>query len=61
LLTTVSYRENGAAAPQADAEAEKKVITTFRTAFDHMLFTVKPTPMEKSFINNNAEGVWIKP
>lgn len=31
---------------------------TYLTAYDHILFTVSEKPIEKSFINNNAEGVW---
>jgi hypothetical protein len=60
LLTTVSHREHGTT-PQSYAEDRKKWLKSFRTSFDHMLFTVKARPMEKQFVNNNAEGVWIKP
>jgi hypothetical protein len=31
----------------------------YRTAYDHILFTVLEEPVEKAFINNNAEGVWL--
>lgn len=30
----------------------------YHTAFDHILFTVRESPIPKAFINNNAEGVW---
>lgn len=30
----------------------------YQTAFDHVLVTVRAKPVEKEFINNNAEGVW---
>lgn len=70
LLTTVSYRnkETEAKVPASEKETEAKVSAserkdtlpqTFRTAYDHMIFTVKSEPLKKSFINNNAEGVWI--
>jgi len=60
LLTTVSCRKPGTT-PEGYAEERKSLIKTFRTSFDHMLFTVRPQPMKKDFINNNAEGVWISP
>ncbi|QTN32016.1 hypothetical protein HZ994_06625 [Akkermansiaceae bacterium] len=60
VLTTVTHRSHGVTA-ETYAEDRKRGIKTFRTTFDHMLFTVTPTPMKKDFINNNAEGVWIKP
>lgn len=60
LLTTVSYREQGTTA-QSYAEDRKKAIKTFRTTFDHMLFTVTPSPMKKDFVNNNSDGTWIAP
>lgn len=60
LLTTVSHREHGTTA-ETYAEKRKSWPKTFRTSFDHMLFTVSETPMKKEFINNNAEGVWINP
>lgn len=31
---------------------------THQTTFDHVLVTVRAKPVEKEFINNNAEGVW---
>lgn len=30
----------------------------YRTAFDHILFTILEEPVEKGFVNDNAEGVW---
>lgn len=30
----------------------------YRTAFDHILFTIVEKPVKKGFVNNNAEGVW---
>lgn len=60
LLTTVSYRDKETEA-QVPAGERKNLPQTFRTAFDHMLFTVKSQPLKKSYINNNAEGVWINP
>lgn len=30
----------------------------YRTAFDHMLFTIREEPVPKGFVNDNAEGVW---
>jgi hypothetical protein len=30
----------------------------FQSAFDHILLTVRGEPVEKDFINNNAEAVW---
>jgi hypothetical protein len=61
VLTTVSSREHGTT-PQTFAEERKKYpLKSFRTTFDHMLFTVQASPMKKDFVNNNAEGVWITP
>lgn len=60
VLTTVTHRAHGAS-PETFSEDRKKFAKTFRTTFDHMLFTVRQSPMKKDFINNNAEGVWIKP
>lgn len=42
---------------------EKKagLIKSFRTSFDHILFTVQPKPLAKEFINGNNEGVWVSP
>lgn len=37
----------------------RRWVKTFRPAFDHILLTVEPTPMEKHYINNNVEGVWL--
>lgn len=42
--------------------AEKKgILKSFRTSFDHILFTVQPKPAPKEFINGNVEGVWVSP
>ncbi|MGJ8642148.1 MAG: hypothetical protein ACSHX9_01970 [Luteolibacter sp.] len=60
LLTTVSYREEGTTA-ESYPESRKKAIKQFRTTFDHILFTVTPSPMKKDFINNNSDGTWIAP
>ena len=30
----------------------------YQAAFDHILVTVREKPVEKEFVNNNAEGVW---
>lgn len=60
VLTTVTHRAHGAS-PETFAEDRKRLTKTFRTTFDHILFTVKSTPMPKDLVNNNAEGVWIKP
>ncbi|WAC19641.1 hypothetical protein OVA24_20690 [Luteolibacter sp. SL250] len=59
LLTTVSFRPHGSTA-QSYAESRKTLLKPFRTSFDHMLFTVRSQPAKKDFINNNAEGVWIR-
>lgn len=37
----------------------RRWVKTFRPAFDHILLTVEPIPMEKHYINNNVEGVWL--
>jgi hypothetical protein len=58
VLTTVTHRAKGATA-ETFAEDRKRMAKTFRTTFDHLLFTVRSTPMQKDFVNNNAEGVWI--
>jgi hypothetical protein len=59
LLTTVSFRPHGSTA-ESYAESRKTLLKPFRTSFDHMLFTVRSQPAKKDFINNNAEGVWIR-
>ncbi len=44
------------------AEEEKKLgIKSFRTSFDHILFTVQKEPVPKEFINGNNEGAWVPP
>jgi hypothetical protein len=58
LLTTVSYRDKETEA-KVPASERKHLPQTFRTAYDHMIFTVKSQPMKKSFVNDNAEGVWV--
>lgn len=60
VLTTTSHRERGRT-PKTFAEDRKNQLKTFRTTFDHMLFTVTPRPMKKDFVNNNSDGVWIAP
>ncbi len=42
-------------------ERKKPLIKSFRTSFDHILFTVQPEPAPKEFINGNNEGVWVSP
>jgi hypothetical protein len=58
LLATVSHREEGAER-ETYPEYRKRFLKSYRTTFDHILFTVLEQPQEKVFINNNAEGVWI--
>jgi hypothetical protein len=47
----------------APVEPEKKTlgIKSFRTSFDHILFTVQKEPLAKQFVNNNNAGVWVSP
>jgi hypothetical protein len=59
VLLTCSHRAPGTD-PAAFAESRRKLLKSFRTTFDHVLVTVRPAPIEKEFINNNAEGNWIK-
>lgn len=59
LLLTCSHRAPGAS-PENFAESRKTLLKTFRTSFDHILFTVLPKPLPKEFINNNAEHNWLK-
>ncbi|MDF1852668.1 MAG: hypothetical protein P1U85_17660 [Verrucomicrobiales bacterium] len=33
--------------------------STYSTAYDHTVVTVREEPIAKEFINNNAEGVWL--
>ena len=70
VLTTVSNREKGlilredakgGLSPEAYTATKRKWPVSFRTTFDHILFTVRDRPMTKDFVNNNAEGVWIEP
>jgi len=39
----------------ADASADEEIADR---AFDHLLVTVRKKPVDKEFINNNAEAVW---
>lgn len=52
-----------AAKEPAPVEPEKKTlgIKSFRTSFDHILFTVQKEPLAKQFVNNNNAGVWVPP
>ncbi|MFC5453469.1 hypothetical protein [Prosthecobacter fluviatilis] len=75
LLVTVSHRSADAQAAGANAlattagkepapvEPEKKTlgIKSFRTSFDHILFTVQKEPLAKQFVNDNNAGVWVPP
>lgn len=46
------------AAHVADGATSGTVSSLYRSAFDHLLVTVRKEPLEKEFINNNVEGVW---
>ena len=59
VLLTCSHRAPGTT-PENFAESRKKLIKSFRTTFDHILLTVRPEPLQKEFVNNNAEGNWIR-
>ncbi len=59
LLLSCSHRPVGSAS-QDFAESRKKLFKSFRSSFDHILFTVLPQPIQKEFINGNAEGNWLK-
>jgi len=59
LLLTCSHRVVGGTS-QNFAESRKNLLKSFRTSFDHILFTVLPQPLPKEFINNNAERNWLK-
>lgn len=74
LLVTCSHRAIGEPAytdltsgktsgKQGEPLPQEKtgIFKSFRTSFDHILFTVQPTPLPKEFINNNNEGVWVSP
>lgn len=56
----VSAKTSGKFAEPAP-ERKKPLIKSFRTSFDHILFTVQPEPAPKEFINGNNEGVWVSP
>lgn len=58
VLATVSHRAPGTS-PESFATSRRKLLKSFRTTFDHILVTVLPEPIQKEFINNNAEGNWI--
>ncbi len=53
LMALSSHRPDGSAPASSSA--------LFQSAFDHMLVTVRQTPVSKEFVNNNAEGVWFSP
>ena len=55
-----SGKTSGKAGEPVPAE-KKGIVKSFRTSFDHILFTVQPTPVPKEFINGNNEGAWISP
>ncbi len=59
----LSGKNSGKTSGKADEPVPEKLglIKSFRTSFDHILFTVQPTPVQKEFINGNAEGVWLSP
>lgn len=59
ILLTCSHRAPGTD-PASFAESRRKLLKSFRTTFDHVLVTVRPEPIDKEFINNNAEGNWIR-
>lgn len=42
-------------------EDGKVGVKTFRTSFDHILFTVQKDPVAKQFINDNNAGNWVPP
>lgn len=42
----------------ADGASSGTLSSLYRSAFDHLLFTVRKEPLEKEFINDNVEGVW---
>ena len=58
VLATVSHRAPGTS-PESFATSRRQLLKSFRTTFDHILVTVLPEPIQKEFINNNAEGNWI--
>ncbi len=48
--------------PAEVAPEEKKIgVKSFRTSFDHILFTVQKNPLMKQFINDNIAGNWVPP
>lgn len=66
------YLEGVEASPEFDGDLRLMVVSNhvaegsdpatpsslYRSAFDHLLVTVRKEPVEKEFINNNVEGVW---
>jgi hypothetical protein len=58
VLATVSHRAPGTS-PDSFATSRRKLLKSFRTTFDHILVTVRPEPIQKEYINNNAEGNWL--
>lgn len=76
LLVTISHRSPKESAKESakraeltsaktpvETEPDPKTISikSFRTSFDHILFTVQNDPVPKQFVNNNNEGVWLAP
>lgn len=74
LLVTVSHRGPGGIQQVAEIQDKSPKsaepvspqpatvnFKSFRTSFDHILFTVQSEPAQKEFINNNNEGVWVAP
>lgn len=57
----LSSAKSAAKVPVAAEAPREVVIKSFRTSFDHILFTVQNDPLPKEFINGNNEGVWIAP
>jgi hypothetical protein len=62
VATTGSKQVTMAKEPAEVAPEAKKVgVKSFRTSFDHMLFTVQKNPLLKQFINDNNAGNWVPP
>lgn len=57
----LSSGKTSAKDPVPVPEEKKGFLKSFRTSFDHILFTVQPKPVLKEFINGNVEGVWKSP
>lgn len=59
LLATVTHRKDGG--DRAGFAKWREIGgRKFRTAFDHILLTVRTRSHEKEFVNANAEKVWLK-